>query len=177
MNRVGGYVGFNAHDRGYAVIYDWEFLCTLVSIRVPVEIKNCTGLLVKMSDSDTSSGDAECTNPQMKFVRILQEFPVLLSKSQLPKVKEQKAKAVTDMIAKWKKEAGVILTDKQLTKKINNMKTEVKSKADVMKTENKPIVLKEWEKLLLQLLQADTNPTISCVKGKFVLYQNVRLKA
>ncbi len=54
----------------------------------------------------------------------------------------------------------------QLFKKLNNMKTAIKSKADAKKTGNKPIVLADWEEDFLQLVDAERNPTFSQVPGK-----------
>ncbi|XP_064643398.1 uncharacterized protein LOC135497575 [Lineus longissimus] len=45
------------------------------------------------------------------------------------------------------------------------MKTDVKSKTDVLKTGNKPICLKDWEKLLLKLFNAEANPSFTRVEG------------
>ena len=50
-------------------------------------------------------------------------------------------------------------------KKLNNMKNEVKVKSDVSKTGNKPIKLKEWEKLLLDMMQTQNSSVISGLKG------------
>jgi hypothetical protein len=49
--------------------------------------------VIVMSDSDLE-GDAGYVGGQMKFVLILIDYPVLVSKSQLPKVKERKKIAV-----------------------------------------------------------------------------------
>lgn len=117
-----------------------------------------------MSDSDSAAGGP--IDNQMRFVRIIQDFPVVLYKSQLPKVKERKAEAIRHVLEKFNSQTGNSFNERQITKKINNMKNDVKSKSDVMKTGNKPIYLKDWEKLLLKLLDAEKNPTFSCVKGK-----------
>lgn len=119
-----------------------------------------------MSDTDSSAEAPQPVTKQMTFIKLLKEYPVLLNKSQLPKIKERKAVAIKELGTKYKEVSGLELNEKQLTKKINNMKNDVKAKSDVMKTGNKPIILKDWEKMLLQLLEAGTNPTYSCVKGK-----------
>jgi uncharacterized Fe-S cluster protein YjdI len=118
-----------------------------------------------MSDTDSPVETTVTVSKQMTFINLLKEHPVLLSKSQLPKIKERKAVAAKDLNTKYKELTGIELNEKQLTKKINNMKNDVKAKSDVMKTGNKPIILKDWEKLLLELSQAETNQTFNCVKG------------
>ena len=46
------------------------------------------------------------------------------------------------------------------------MKARVKKKVDFKATGNKKIKLKKWEQVFLDMIQADSNPTISKVKGK-----------
>jgi hypothetical protein len=59
------------------------------------------------------------------------------------------------------------MTDKQISKKLNNMKNDVKGKADVTRTGNRPIKLKNWEKEFFELLDAESNPSLSCAPGKY----------
>ena len=61
---------------------------------------------------------------------------------------------------------GTRLTATQLLKKINNMKNEIKKKIDKNTTGNKKIILKDWEKEFLELLQADENPVFTKIDGK-----------
>lgn len=97
---------------------------------------------------------------------ILAKFPVLLNKSQLPQLKAQKANACDKFLNEYQKQSGVLLSKDQLFKKLNNMKTAIKSKADAKKTGNKPVILTDWEEEFLELVDAERNPTFSQVPGK-----------
>ena len=97
---------------------------------------------------------AECK--QSIFVK---QHQVLLMKSQLPKIKAEKECALKQMAVEYLRATGTSLTDKQL------MKNEVKVKSDVSKTGNKPIKLKEWEKLILDMMQTQNSSVISGLKG------------
>lgn len=108
---------------------------------------------------------ASC-NKQKTFVTILAKFPVLLKKSQLPQVKVKKAGACDQFLEEYQQKSGIQFTKDQLFKKINNMKTAIKTKADAKETGNKPIVLTDWEEDFLNLLDAERNPTFSQVPGK-----------
>lgn len=55
----------------------------------------------------------------------------------------------------------MVLDNKKVMKKINNLKVRVKNKSDVKKTGNKKVVLSSTEKHFLLLLDADVNPVIT----------------
>nr|CAH7737868.1 unnamed protein product [Callosobruchus chinensis] len=55
---------------------------------------------------------------------------------------------------------GVAMTEGQIMKKVNNMKTRLKKKIDLKQTGNVPIILSEWQKLLNEILEGDSNPSI-----------------
>lgn len=121
-----------------------------------------------MSDTDSLSDlespeqqDDHAGSKQMEFVRILKDNAVLLNKSQVPGVKKQKTEAMARLIKQYQKKTGLKMCDKQVYKKLNNMKTDVKGKADKTRTGNRPIHLKAWEKEFLDLVDAESNPTIS----------------
>ncbi|XP_064635793.1 uncharacterized protein LOC135492974 [Lineus longissimus] len=121
-----------------------------------------------MSDSESCGdavGEIPSTDKQMIFANLLREHSILLSKSQVPSVKEKKAKEMPTFVEEYAKATGVLLLEKQAWKKINNMKNDVKGKSDARRTGNKPIILKDYEKAFLDVLQVETNPTFSCVKG------------
>jgi hypothetical protein len=46
------------------------------------------------------------------------------------------------------------------------MKTHLKKKTDIKRTGNKQINVNEWEQLLWDCLQGDSNPTITKIPGK-----------
>ena len=70
---------------------------------------------------------AECK--QSIFVKLVKQHQVLLMKSQLPKIKAEKECALKQMAVEYLRATGTSLTDKQLMKKLNNMKNEVKVKS------------------------------------------------
>jgi hypothetical protein len=84
-------------------------------------------------------------------VDVLKDVPVLLNKSQLPRVKERKPEAGQLMITEFQKKDWI--------------KNDEKTKTDAKKTGNKPIVLSDWGKDLLGLIDSDSNPSFSCVPG------------
>ena len=43
-------------------------------------------------------------------------------------------------------------------------------RSDITETGNKRIVLKDWEKQLLKLMQGEDDPTIVAIKGYFLLF-------
>nr|CAH7753882.1 unnamed protein product [Callosobruchus chinensis] len=58
------------------------------------------------------------------------------------------------------------MTEAQIMKKVNNMKTRLKKKIDLEKTGNVPIILSEWQKLLNEILEGDSNPSIKRSDGE-----------
>ena len=108
----------------------------------------------------------ETAHFKLRFVEILKKHEGILSKSQLPESKKKKAAAMAAIRDDLEQEFNLILTENQLFKKIRNMKTRVKDKSDVKRTGNKPIVLKEWEKKFLELIQGETNPSVVTIPGK-----------
>lgn len=61
---------------------------------------------------------------------------------------------------------GKSITVKQLKKKIQNMKNELKKKTDMKATGNKKIILKDWERKLLDMIDKDDkNPTLHKIPG------------
>lgn len=69
------------------------------------------------------------------------------------------------LISEYGKVFGKETTVKKLQKKIHNLKGDLKKKNDKNATGNKKIVLKDWEKKLLMLLEVDTNPTFTKIPG------------
>ncbi|CAG9770221.1 unnamed protein product [Ceutorhynchus assimilis] len=102
---------------------------------------------------------------QMGFISILRDFPILLSKSQTPAVRLSKSKAAELIKKQWALNYGSQITTNQLYKKINNMKLRLKKKTDIIRTENKKIILHDWEKVLVDIMEGDTNPVLTKVQG------------
>ncbi|XP_068081450.1 uncharacterized protein [Anabrus simplex] len=105
----------------------------------------------------------------LTFASILREHAVLFSKSQLPAVRKEKSESLEAVQKKLQAMCGKNLETTTITKKINNMKMRVKQKCDINKTGNKKIVLKDWEKIIYELLEGDTNPTVTRVPGATVV--------
>ena len=88
-----------------------------------------------------------------------------MDKSQVPSVKKQKKKALEEFRQQLESLTGQTITAAQATKKIHNLKAEIKKKTDVNLTGNKKLKLKKWEQGYLNLLKAETNPVFSRVPG------------
>lgn len=94
------------------------------------------------------------------FVQIIQSVgKCLLQKSQTPTMKKKK-QALKDVVAECLSEFGVTLSEQQARRKLDNLKSSVKTKIDRKKTGNVPINLNEADQLLLNLLDAEENPSI-----------------
>ncbi|CAH1114714.1 unnamed protein product [Psylliodes chrysocephalus] len=98
-------------------------------------------------------------------MEILESYNIIFNKSQVPKIKEKKEQAYKDIHQKYILQIGRDLTEKQLKKKIQNIKTELKKKTDKTATGNKKIVLNAWEKQLLVLMERQENPVFQKVPG------------
>ena len=105
------------------------------------------------------------------FVDILAQYPVVFDKSQLPSIKKQKSDAFSSMRQTILEKFNMNITEKQVSKKLRNMKTRLKTKLDNMRIGNKKIKLKPWEKKLYQtILQEENNPSVSRIKGKQIYF-------
>ncbi|XP_071790630.1 uncharacterized protein [Asterias amurensis] len=93
------------------------------------------------------------------FVTLILKHPVLLNKSQLPSIKEMKWNALQDAKAIIAKTTGKNMDDKQILKKVANMKVQVKKKMEAAKTGNQTINLRSWEKDLFYALKGQKTPT------------------
>jgi len=111
-------------------------------------------------DSETTDTEEFNGEKQLGFMKIIEKFPILLNKSQIPSIKAKKEKAFKEAIEKIKEMIGQEFDVKGLGKKISRMKADVKSKIDMNRTGNKKIHLKAWEKVMADLLGRDSNPSI-----------------
>lgn len=120
------------------------------------------------------SSDEECTtcdeNDQAKFVELLENYKVVLQKSQVPTIKKAKENALMKLQAEWQALSGKAIGVKQLSKRINNMKTKIKKKADINKTGNKQIKLKSWEQAFWRLVDGDRNPNFNKIPSKIEIF-------
>ena len=111
-------------------------------------------------ESSSSGEESSEFDNNTKFVMMLKENKIVFSKSQLPTVKKEKEIAIEKISKMCEEQFGEIYNGKKICKKISNMKMEVKRKFDVNATGNKKITYKPWEKMLLELLDSQTNPTL-----------------
>lgn len=122
-----------------------------------------------MSESSEEENNNISCESQLGFVHMLRDFPVLLSKSQTPAVRLSKSKALEAIKKQWELNFGSQITTSQMYKKINNMKSRLKKKTDINRTGNKKIVLQDWEKILLEIMEGDTNPVLTKIPGNLIL--------
>lgn len=100
------------------------------------------------------------------FVHLLKKHKHVLNKSQVPTAKQKKETALKEIKDDLLQNYGTDMQEGQILKKVNNMKTRLKKKLDLKQTGNIPVVLNEWQKLLREILQGDSNPTIKKLAGK-----------
>ncbi len=81
----------------------------------------------------------------LKFVHLVGDYKIILSKSQTHAVKTQKHEAIAEMIVKWDDVSGQKLTEQSLLKKLHNMKTRTNEAA---KKNN----LSAWQSKLRELI-------------------------
>lgn len=92
---------------------------------------------------------------------------VLLTKNQTPQMKKKKSDAVKEIAMHFLVEKGLDLTEKQIIKKVNNMKSRIKTKTDKKATGNKKISLNPGEQIMYNLLGAEDNPAVTKVNCKY----------
>lgn len=103
------------------------------------------------------------------FMKVLSNYgKVLLEKAQTPTLRLKKKQA-TEMISQQLSSLGILYSDAQIKKKLENLKSRLKKKIDVKKTGNVPITLKPHERLLADMLNYTTNPSISRLSCNFSL--------
>ena len=94
----------------------------------------------------------------MGFVLMIKENPAVLSKSQVPHIK-QKKKKIKEIMAK-----ELNTTVEKVQKKLDNCKLKVKNRCERGSTGNKPLL--PWMKLLKELLDSnEKNPTYNGIPG------------
>lgn len=111
------------------------------------------------SDLEETTTNSESIN--LVMVSIIKDHPVLVEKSQLPTTKERKARALHEAKSRISTNTGKNMTEKQILKKISNMKVHVKKITDGKQTGNRKIIMCPWEQQLYDILQWDANPTIT----------------
>lgn len=92
---------------------------------------------------------------------------MLLSKSRTPNVLTEKNEATDAIIAAVLREKGMVVTVQAIMRKIAITKARVKSKADVNQTGNRKRNLSPSERRLWDLLDGDSNPSITKLSCEF----------
>lgn len=120
------------------------------------------------------------------LVHLLSENKIILSKSQLPGVKEKQAKAAENISDGILHNMGKRYDSKSILKKIANLKTRIKQKTDKNKTGNRKIKILPWEETFRNLMDHDDNPVFTKIQGNYFstlliflylnLYKNINLK-
>lgn len=124
-----------------------------------------------MSSSESSDNelDNKRNSDKSLLVTLLSEHPVLFDKSRVPKVVSEKKSSWEKIVTDYSNATGVTVTQSQLNKTLQNIKTRVKTKIDTKATGNKKIKLKEWEKQLVSMMGAEVNPVFTKVQGSIAL--------
>lgn len=123
------------------------------------------------TDDDGNINDDEITGDEdFVFVNLLNKYAkILLTKSQTPGAKVKKKNAMEKLISRLAS-FGFTYTEAKAKKKIENMKSRLKKKIDSKKTGNLPINLKPFEKILMDALQGNDNPSISRLKCNYYFH-------
>lgn len=117
------------------------------------------------SGSETECYDNSVSNELQFIADEIVRAPVILEKSQIPKIKARKDQAIGAVIKKYEATYGKPLDTKGFLKKMNNMKTRLKKKTDLKRTGNKKIKLLDWERKLLKAMEGESNPTVVQIPG------------
>lgn len=87
----------------------------------------------------------ESDSENEKFVALIEEYNIILDKSQNPAVKEAKQVAIDALIVKWTDISGKTLTQKSILKKLSNLKNRTKA------ADGKKQPLCRWQLKLLDI--------------------------
>ncbi|CAH1962615.1 unnamed protein product [Acanthoscelides obtectus] len=115
------------------------------------------------TEEDTNANGK--TSDMLRFVSIIEKFPVLLEKSNIPEIKRKKANAIEEIKSKLADQLGIEMGESQISKKLNNLKARIKRKTDKNQTGNKKIQLRGWEAKFFTYMEGEINPSIERVKG------------
>lgn len=113
-----------------------------------------------MSESESCNFEAEGfdgESAKLFFVDLIKQNPIILSRSQTSSVIFRKREALKHMTEVLKYQLGQTLNEKQILKKVNNMKTRVNRKVMLIES-NKNVRMTEWEQMFIDLLNEETDP-------------------
>nr|CAI5848388.1 unnamed protein product [Callosobruchus analis]CAI5866036.1 unnamed protein product [Callosobruchus analis] len=69
------------------------------------------------------------------------------------------------MKKQWKPNVSLKIRTSQKYRKISNTKSKLKKKTGISRTGNKIIILQNWDEILLQIMEGDTNPVLTKIAG------------
>jgi hypothetical protein len=110
------------------------------------------------SNSENLTSEIQINNLIVSFIG---ENHILLDKSQVPEAKNKKILAIKELCQILQINAGKILEEKQVIKRIANMKAIVKQKTDSNQTGNKQVKLNNWENKFFEVMSGKVNPTVT----------------
>ncbi|XP_054290756.1 uncharacterized protein LOC129005772 [Macrosteles quadrilineatus] len=94
----------------------------------------------------TDCASLEADEAQRRFVSILKEYPIMLNVSMLPEIRKKRTAALTEITKRVELEMNVPITECQIAKKIQNLKSRIKKRNELMKAGKKTFYLKDWQK-------------------------------
>ena len=109
-------------------------------------------------DSLESSNNSEELN--LVMVSLIEHLPVLMQKGQLPSAKERKARTLQEAGSVILTNTGKKLDDKQILKKISNVKVQVKKKTEIKMGTAKSFCVLGSRNFII-ICKRDENPTIT----------------
>ncbi|KAG5882974.1 hypothetical protein JTB14_026432 [Gonioctena quinquepunctata] len=103
----------------------------------------------------------------MFIANFVKDHPIILNKSQIPLVETRKEEYLKQMKVDIQNKYGTMMDSKNILKKLNNLKTDIKKKTDRKATGNKKIKLSAAESVIYNIMQggSDENPVFSKVPG------------
>lgn len=112
---------------------------------------------------DGEQDEAAESFTDLNFLKIVDSVGrCFFHKSQTPAMKKKKKDALLLVSAQWWcLRNQTILSDQQVKRKLDNLKTRVKIKVDRKKTGNRAINMTDADALLMQMLDGEINPSIS----------------
>lgn len=119
------------------------------------------------SDEENVIEESQNEDQQLAFVIMLEDFKIILDKRMTPPIKSAKDAALRELTELFNKNLNEKLNSKQVLKKVNNMKSKIKKITDLKRTGNKKIKLNEWQQKFYDLWNANENPIIQKVPGKY----------
>ncbi|XP_069673718.1 uncharacterized protein [Periplaneta americana] len=97
------------------------------------------------------------------FADIIAQHPIIFSRSQLPDIRILKSKAINDIKSQIQSQFNISLTEKQLSKKFQNLKSRLK--ANLKRSDIETIVLKDWEQKWLNIMRRENEVTACRLKA------------